>query len=236
MPRIVVIPSPDFKLDYVRTVGEAVERHLDIIIAIDDEWRDLIAHGDDMDLMLRLKTYIIDAISGCKTGVGNVCSAIILHRHDIELLWLDDDGSPRTLSVKEMVRRKELLYAYPVELPENAKLLRLQTYKPFEHVQFFEEQFENLGLEFYEMLYGTRDVERWRRLAGATALPKIAESVARATRRFVLELCIFDEYNVCPGILLNQIEDRVDVKILKITSKPDYVARIDLAGLLASSR
>jgi hypothetical protein len=237
VPRIVIIPSPRFELATdVRVVGEALEHHLETIIAIDDEWRDLIASGDDADLMLKLKMYILDAVSGCKTGFGNICHAAVLHRSDIVLVWLDEDGATRFISVKDVVRRRELLYAYPAEEPEGVRLLRLQTFKPLEprHRLFFSEQFEILELELYEMLHGNRDLERWRRLAGAGTLPSIVEAVAGAARRFVEELCFFGDYNLCPGILLLSGEDRVDVKILKITSKPDYVARIDLAGLLSS--
>ena len=235
MPRIVIIPAPVFHREDVRVVGEALEKHLDIIIAVDDEWRDLIASGDDADLMLKLKMNILDAISGCVTGIGNVCPAIVLHRSDIALLWLDDYGGVRPLSVKEMVRKRELLYAYSLEPRDDLKLLRLQTYKPLEHNRFFGEQFENLELEFYELLYGSRDVERWRKLTGAGTLPAIAGAVARAARRFVMELCVFGEYNACPGILLLDRGSQVDVKILRISAKTEnYTARIDLAGLLAN--
>jgi hypothetical protein len=240
VPRIVIIPSPIFNHAHVRAVGEALEHHLDVIIAIDDEWRDLIPAYDDVDLMLRLKMYVLDAVSGCKTGVGNICPAVVLRHDDIRLLWLADDGSTGLLSVKEMVRRRELLYAPNVEPTEGVKLFRLQTHKPMEpeHSLFFDRQFENLELEFYELLYGSRDIERWRKLAGAGTLPAIAGAVARATRRFVAELCVFDEHNTCPGILLTSHEDRVDVKILRITAKPEnrYIARVDLAGLLMSNR
>jgi hypothetical protein len=223
----------------VRVVGEALERHLDVIIAIDDEWRDLIASGDDADLMLKLKMNILDAVSGCKTGVGNVCPAVVLHHSDIELLWLADDGSVRFLSVKEMARRGELLYAVTAEPPEGVRLLRLQTFRPLErgHSLFFDRQFEDLELELYESLYGSRDAERWRRVARAATLPRIAEVVARAARRYVMELCVSGDYNVCPGVLLLNTGGRVGVKILRLTSKPEnnYVSRVDLAGLLASS-
>jgi hypothetical protein len=236
VPRIVIIPAPVFHREDVRVVGEALEKHLDIIIAIDDEWRDLIASGDDADLVLKLKMDILDAVSGgCMKSIGNICPAIVLHRSDIALLWLDDYGSIRPLSVKEMVRRRELLYAYSLEPRGDLKLLRLQTYKPLEHDRFFGEQFENLELEFYELLYGSRDVERWRKLTGVSTLPSMAEAVARATRRFVMELCVFGEYNACPGILLLDRGSQVDVKILRITAKAEnYMARIDLAGLLAN--
>jgi hypothetical protein len=232
----VIIPSPVFHREDARVVGEALGAHLDVIIAIDDDWRDLITSFDDSELMLRLKTNILDAISGCVTGVGNVCPAIILHRSDIELVWLADDGDVRFLSVKEMLRRREILYAVTTEPPEGVKLLRLQTYRPLENALFFDEQFENLELEVYETLYGSSDVNRWRMLTGASTLPSIAEAVARATRRFVMELCVFGEYNVCPGILLVSDGERVDVKILRVTAKPEnnYIARIDLAGLLAN--
>jgi hypothetical protein len=235
VPRIVVIPSPVFVESNVVEVGRAVEAHLDIVVAIDDEWRSLIVHGDDIDLALKLKMYILDALAGCKTGTGNICPAIVLHRSDIALLWLDDYGNVQLLSIKEMIRKGELLYAYSLEPRDDLKLFRLQTYKPQEHTRFFDEQFENLGLELYELLYGSQDLNRWRRITRATTLPEIARVVTEATRRYVADLCIFGEYNVCPGILLLG-ENRVDVKILKITSKPDYVARIDLAGLLASGR
>jgi hypothetical protein len=237
MPRIVLIPSPIFGFNEVVEVGRAIEAHLDVIIAIDDEWKDLIPAYDDVDLMHKVKTNVLDAISGCIVGVGNVCPAVVLHRTDIVLLWLVDDGSVRFLSIKEMIRRKELLYAHDLEPSGETKLLRLQTYRPLEpkHSFFFNHQFENLELEFYEMLYSSRgDVERWRRITGATTLPAIAKTVTEATRRFVLEFCVFGEYNVCPGILLLG-ENRVDVKILKIASKSvNYVTQIDLAGLLAS--
>jgi hypothetical protein len=239
MPRIVIVPSPVLDLEDVRVVGEALEYHLETIIAVDDEWRDLIASGDDADLMLKLKMNILDAISGgCMTSIGNICPAIVLHRSDIALLWLDDYGSIRPLSMKEMVRRRELLYAYSLEPRDDLKLFRLQTYKPLEpgHSRFFSEQFENLELEIYEMLYGSKDLERWRRITRVTALPAIAEAVAEATRRYVMGLCVFGDYNVCPGILLTSHEDRVDVKILKISAKAEnYLSRIDLAGLLASN-
>jgi hypothetical protein len=240
VPRIVIIPSPVFsESEDVRLVGEALEKHLDVVIAVDDEWKNLIAHSDDIDLALKLKMYILDAISGCRTGIGNVCPAIVLHRSDIALLWLDDDSSVHLLSVKEMVRRKELLYAYDLEPSNETKLFRLQTYRPSDpkHAIFFDRQFENLELEVYEVLYGSSDIKRWRKLTKAAVLPKIAEIVARATRRYVMELCVFDEYNLCPGVLLLSHEDKMDVRILKITSKPEnnYIARIDLAGLLASS-
>jgi hypothetical protein len=236
VPRLVVIPAPIFRLDHVRVVGEAIDLHVDVVVAIDDEWRDLIAHDDDADLMLKLRMRVLDAISGCKTGVGNICPAVVLHRSDIALLWLVDDGTARFLSVKEMARRGELLYAYDLEPQDDLKLFRLQTYKPLEpgHRHFFVEQFEILELELYEALYGSRDLERWRRLARAGTLPAIAGAVAGAARRFVEELCFFGDYNICPGILLTSCENRVDVKILKITSKPDYISRIDLAGLLAN--
>jgi hypothetical protein len=241
VPRIVIIPAPEFGLGYVRMVGEALENHLEIIIAVDDEWKDLIVHDDAADLMLKLKMYAFDAVSGCKTGVGNVCPAVVLHRFDIALLWLDDSGVSRLLSVKEMVRRGEMLYvATPAEPPEEAKLFRLQTFKPLEpeHRPFFDDQFENLELEMYEVLRGSKDVERWRRVTRAGALPAVAEAAARATRRYVAELCVFGDYNVCPGMLLLNAGGRVDVKILKLTSKPEnnYVVRVDLAGLLASNR
>jgi hypothetical protein len=241
VPRIVIVPSPILQLADVRVVGEALEKHLDIIVAIDDDWRDLIASADDYDLMLKLKTNILDAVSSsCMTGIGNVCPAVVLHRSDIELLWLDDHGNVRPLSVKEMLRRRELLYVYSLEFRDDLKLLRFQTYKPLEHKhsRFFGEQFENLELEFYEMLYGSRrDVERWRRLTGASTLPGMAEAVARAARRFVVELCVSGDYNICPGILLTDRGDRVDVEILKISAKAEnYVARIDLAGLLANPK
>ncbi len=239
MPRIVIIPSPVFDVfSDVRAVGEALEHHLDIIIAVDDEWRDLITAYDDADLIRRLKMAVLDAVSGCRTGVGNVCPAVVLHRSDIELVWLDDDGTAKLLSVKEMVRRRELLYATLTEPPEGVRLLRLQTYKPMEpgHNLFFDMQFENLELEFYEMLYGSRDVERWERITGASTLPSIAEAVTRATKRHVMEHCVFGDYNVCPGILLTS-GDRVDVRILKISAKAEnYMAWIDLANLLASNR
>jgi hypothetical protein len=180
---------------------------------------------------------IIDAISGCVTGVGNVCPALILHRHDIELLWLDDYGVARFLSVKEVVRRRELLYAYDLEHQDGLKLFRLQTYKPLEpgRRRFFSEQFENLELEIYEMLYGSKDLERWRRITRVTALPAMAGAVAEAARKYAVELCIFGEYNVCPGMLLLEHGGRVDVKILKISAKAEnYLSRIDLAGLLAN--
>jgi hypothetical protein len=238
MPRIVVIPSPFFDyFSHVRVVGEALDVHLDVIIAVDGEWAGLIASSDE-DLKLKLKMLVLDAISGCVTGIGNVCPAVVLHRSDVELIWLDEDGSAKFLSVKEMARRRELLYAYPAEEPpEGVRLLRLQTYKPLEpkHRLFFDEQFEILELELYEMLYGNRDLERWRRLTGASTLPAITGAVARAARRFVEELCIFGDYNACPGMLLLNHGDRVDVKILRISSKAEnYVARVDLAGLLAS--
>ncbi len=238
MPRIVVIPAPIFDSDDVRIVGEALEKHIDTIVAIDDEWSQLISAHDNLDLALKLKMTVLDGISGCISGVGNVCHAVVLHRSDIELAWLDEDGVAKLLSVKEMLRRREILYAVTAELPKGVKLFRLQTYKPLEqkHARFFEEQFENLELEIYELLYGSADAERWRRITGAATLPRITETVARATRRFVMEFCIFDEYNICPGILLLGRDDRVDVKILRITSKPEnnYVAQIDLAGLLAN--
>jgi hypothetical protein len=237
MPRIVIIPSPAFNLASVEEAGRVIEAHLDIIIAVDDEWRDLIPAYDDADLILKLKTHIIDAIFGCVTGIGNTCPAVVLHRSDIALLHLADDGTVRLLSVKEMVKRKELLYATTVEPVENSKLLRLQTYKPLEHVCFFNDQFGILELEVYERLYDSRrDVERWRRLTRAITLPAIARAVAEATRRYVMELCIFNEYNVCPGILLTSHEGRTNVKILRITGKPEngYIAQIDLAGLLAN--
>ena len=236
MPRIVIIPSPVFdRFRHVRAVGEALDGHLDVIIAIDDEWRDLIASSDDEELKLKLKMAVLDGISGCISGVGGACPAVVLHRSDVELLWLADDGSVRPLSMKEIVRRRELLYAVTVEPPEGVRLFRLQTYRPLEpgHRPFFDDQFENLELEMYEALYGSPDVERWRRLARATTLPRITEVISRAVKRFIMELCVFDEYNVCPGILLLNHGDRVDMKILKMTSKPDYVTRIDLAGLLA---
>ncbi len=238
MPRIVAIPSPVFVLSDARVVGEALEAHLDTIIAVDDEWRDLIPAYDDADLMLKLKMRVLDAVSGCKTGAGNICPAIILRRDDIKLLWVADDGSSGLLSVKEMVRRGELLYAPAVEPPEGVRLLRLQTYKPMEprHNPFFGGQFEILELETYEALYSysSRDIERWRRVTRTGTLPSIAEAVAGATRRYVAELCVFGDYNVCPGVLLLSHEDRVDVRILKISAKAeDYMARIDLAGLLA---
>jgi hypothetical protein len=239
VPRIVVIPSPMFDLyDHVVEVGRAVEAHLDVIVAVDDEWKDLIPAYDDADLTLKLKMNILDAMSGCKTGVGNVCPAVILHRSDIELLWLVDDGTTKFLSMKEMLRRKELLYATSVEPPEEIKLFRLQTFRPLEpsHSRFFNGQFENLELELYESLYGSRDVERWRRLARVATLPAITMTVAEAARRYVMELCVFGDYNVCPGILLIDRGNQVDVKILKISAKAEnYLSRIDLAGLLASS-
>jgi hypothetical protein len=238
VPRIVIIPSPVFdRVRHVRVVGEALDIHLDVLIAVDGDWVNLIAPDDD-DLKLKLKMHVLDAISGCITGVGVVCPAVVLHRSDIALLWLVDDGTVRFLSVKEMVRRGEILYATtPAEPPEEAKLFRLQTFKPLEpeHRPFFDDQFENLELEMYEVLHGSKDVERWRRVTRAGTLPAIADVAARATRRHVVELCVFNEYNVCPGILLSQVEDRVDVKILKISAKAEnYVARVDLAGLLAN--
>jgi hypothetical protein len=238
VPRIVIVPSPVLDLADVRVVGEALDSHLDVIIAIDDEWRDLILAYDDADLMLRLKMCVLDAVSGCKTGVGNICPAVVLRQDDIRLLWLADDGSTGLLSVKETARRRELLYAPGAEPTEGVKLFRLQTHKPMEpgHGLFFDRQFENLELEFYESLYNSkRDVERWRKLAGASTLPAIAGAVAGAARRFVMELCIFGEYNVCPGMLLLEHGGRVDVKILKISAKAEnYLSRIDLAGLLAN--
>jgi hypothetical protein len=236
VPRIVIVPSP--VLQDVRVVGEALEKHLDIIVAIDDDWRDLIASGDDFDLMLKLKMNILDAVSSsCMTSIGNVCPAVVLHHSDIALLWLDDHGNARPLSMKEMLKRRELLYAHSLEFRDDLKLFRLQTYKPLEHNRFFGEQFENLALEFYEMLYGSRDIGRWRGLTGASTLPGMAEAVARAARRFVVELCVSGDYNICPGILLTDRGDRVDVEILKISAKAEnYVARIDLAGLLANPK
>ncbi len=238
MPRIVIIPSPAFDdFSDARVVGEALEHHLDIIIAVDDEWRDLIPVYDDADLARKLKMHIIDAISGCVTGIGNVCPAVVLHRSDIALVWLADDGAVRLLSVKEMARRGELLYATDMEPPEGVRLFRLQTYKPLEprHRLFFEDQFENLELELYEALYGSRDVNRWRMLTGASTLPGIADAVARTARRFVAELCTFGDYNVCPGILLISREDRIDAKILRLSAKAEnYVTQVDLAGLLAN--
>ena len=239
MPRIVIIPSPVFNYTYARRVGEMLDLHVDAVIAVDDEWRGLIPNDGEEELKLRLKMAVLDAISGCVTGVGNVCPAVVLHRADVELLWLADDGSARFLSVKGMVRRGELPHAAGVEPPEGVKLFRLQTYKPLEHARFFDEQFENLEFEVYEMLHGSKkDVERWRRLTGASTLPAIAGAVAGAARRFVMELCVFGDYNVCPGMLLSNTGDRVDVKILKLTSKPEnnYMARVDLAGLLTSNR
>jgi hypothetical protein len=226
--------------DIGAVVGEALEFHLETIVAIDDEWKDLIIAGDDHELILKLKMDIFDAISsGCVTGIGNICPAIVLHRSDIALLWLDDYGAARLLSVKEMVRRKELLYAHGLDFRDDVKLFRLQTYRPLEpkHDLFFGEQFENLALELYEMLYGSKDVERWRRITRAGTLPSIVEAVARAARRFVVELCVSGDYNICPGILLTDSGGRVDVEILRITSKPEnnYIARVDLAGLLESS-
>jgi hypothetical protein len=235
VPRIVIVPSPIFNLKYAIEVGRAVEAHLDVIIAIDDEWRDLIASNDDVDLMLKLKMRVLNAISGCITGVGNICPAIILHRSDVALMWLADDGTTGLLSVKEMVRRNEIIYAYSLEPPEGVKLLRLQTYKPLENAWFFDEQFENMELEVYEMLYGSSDVNRWRMLTGASTLPSIAEAVARTARRYVVEHCVSGDYNVCPGILLVDSGDRVDVKILRISAKTEnYMAQVDLAGLLAN--
>mgnify|MGYP000187933059 CR=1 FL=1 len=240
MPRIVIIPSPVFSHAHVRAVGEALGHHLDVIIAIDDEWRGLIPAYDDADLMLRLKMHVLDAVSGCKTGAGNVCPAVVLRHDDIRLLWLADDGSAGLLSVKEVARRRELLHAPGVEPAEGVKLFRLQTHKPMEpeHAPFFDDQFANLELEFYESLYDSRDIGRWRKLTGAGTLPAIAGAVAGAARRFVMELCVFGDYNVCPGMLLSNTGDRVDVKILKLTSKPEnnYMARVDLAGLLTSNR
>jgi hypothetical protein len=226
-----------FNLNEAVEVGRAIEVHLDLIVAVDDEWKNLIPADDDIDLVLKLKTTVIDALSGCKTGVGNVCPAVVLHRSDIALLWLDDYGDVRSLSVKEMVRRRELLYAYDLEHQDGLKLFRLQTYKPLEpgRRRFFSEQFENLELEIYEMLYGSKDLERWRRITRVTALPAMAGAVAEAARKYAVELCIFGEYNVCPGILLASHGNRVDVKILKISAKAEnYLSRIDLAGLLAN--
>jgi hypothetical protein len=234
VPRIVIVPSPVLNLADVRVVGEALEHHLDVIIAIDDEWRDLIASSDDADLMLKLKMNILDALSGCQTGVGNVCPAIILHRSNIEFVWLAEDGTAKLLSVKEMLRRREILYAVTTEPPEGLRLFRLQTYRPLENARFFDEQFENLELEVYEALYGSSDVNRWRMLTGASTLPSIAEAVARTARRYVVEHCVFSDYNVCPGVLLTS-RDRVDVRILRISSKAEnYMAQVDLAGLLAN--
>jgi hypothetical protein len=239
VPRIVIIPSPVFEYIYAGHVGGMLDPHLDVIVEVDDEWRDLIPSDGEEDLKLRLRMAILDAVSGCATGIGVECPAVALHHRDIELLWLADDGTVRFISVKEAARRGEILYVAVVEPPEGVRLLRLQTFKPLEYARFFEDQFENLGFEFYEMLYESRgDVNRWRRITRAGTLPSIAEAVAGAARRFVMELCVFGEYNVCPGILLNQAEGRVDVKILKITSKPEtnYISRIDLAGLLAPNR
>jgi hypothetical protein len=236
VPRIVIIPSPEFEFTDVRVVGEVLEPHLEIIVAVDDEWRDLLVSSDDANLVHRLKMAVLDAVSGCRTGVGNVCHAAVLHRSDIVLVWLDEDGVARFISVKDVVRRRELLYAYPAEEPEGVRLLRLQTFKPLEprHRLFFGEQFEILELEMYEALHGSRDLERWRRLTGAGTLPAITGAVARAARRFVEELCFFGEYNVCPGILLTH-GSRVDAKILRISAKAEnYIAQIDLAGLLAN--
>jgi hypothetical protein len=220
-------------------VGEALEKHLEIIVALDDEWRDLIPAYDDADLMLKLKMHVLDAVSGCKTGAGNRCPAVVLRHDDIRLLWLADDGTTGLLSVKEMARRRELLYAPGVEPAEGVKLFRLQTHKPMEpeHAPFLDDQFANLELEFYESLHSSkRDVERWRKLAGASTLPAIAGAVARAARRFVMELCVFGEYNACPGVLLLDRGSRVDVEILKISARAEnYIARVDLAGLLASN-
>jgi hypothetical protein len=237
VPRIAVIPAPVLRKSYVRVVGEALERHLEVVIAIDDEWKDLIASGDDIDLTLKLRMRILDAVSGCKTEVGNVCPAVVLRRDDIRLLWLADDGGARFLSVKEMARRGRALYAEAEEPPEGVRLLRLQTFRPLEHGLFFDRQFENLEFEVHEALRGSRDVERWRRLTGASTLPGIAEAMARAARRHVVESCVFDEYNVCPGMLLLEHGGRVDVKILRISAKTEnYIMQIDLAGLLADRR
>ena len=239
MPRIVIIPSPVFNYTYARRVGEMLDLHVDAVIAVDDEWRGLIPNDGEEELKLRLKMAVLDAISGCVAGVGNVCPAVVLHRADVELLWLADDGSARFLSVKGMVRRGELPHAAGVEPPEGVKLFRLQTYKPLECARFFEDQFENLELEFYELLRGARgDVGRWKRIAKAGTLPAIAEAVARAARRYVEGLCFFGDYNACPGILLSSTGGQVDVKILKLTSKPEtnHVSRVDLAGLLTSNR
>jgi hypothetical protein len=239
VPRIVIIPAPEFRFEHTRVVGEALERHLDVIVAIDDDWRELIAHSDDADLVLKLKLNVLDAISGCTTGAGVVCPVVVLHRFDIELVWLAGNGVAELLSVKEIVRRGETPYIVPAEPPEGVKLLRLQTYKPLEHARFFDEQFENLEFEVYGMLHvSKKDVERWRRLTGASTLPAITGAVARAARRYVMELCVSGDYNACPGILLSQAGGRVGVEILKITSKPEtnYLSRIDLAGLLASNR
>ena len=239
MPRIVIVPAPAWEYGYARAVGEALDPHLDVIVAVDDEWRDLISPSSDDDLKLGLKMAVLDGISGCVTGAGNVCPAVVLHRFDIELVWLAGNGTAELLSVKETVRRGETPYIMPAEFPGRARLLRLQTYKPLEHARFFDEQFENLEFEVYEMLHGSKkDVERWRRLTGAATLPAMAGAVAGATRRFVLELCVFGDYNVCPGILLSRAEGRVGVEILKITPKPEtnYISRIDLAGLLAPNR
>jgi hypothetical protein len=236
MPRLVVVSAPELVQDFIPVLGRALEAHLDTVIAIDDEWKSLMMIDDDYELALKLKIYIIDAAStSCKTGVGIVCPAVVLHRSDIELLWLDDDGNVRFLSMKEMVRRKELIYATTTEPPEDVRLFRLQTYKPHEHRRFFDEQFDILELEVYETLYGSRDLDRWRRITRATVLPRIAEAVAEAAKRYVMEFCVFDEYNVCPGVLLTAHGSRVDVKILKLSAKTEnYIAQIDLAGLLAS--
>jgi hypothetical protein len=220
-----------------KVVGEALDVHLETIIIVDDEWRDLIVSTNDEDLKLKLKMRVLDGISGCVTGIGNVCPAVVLHRSGIDLVWLADDGGVQLLSVKEMVRRGELLYAYTVEPPDGVRLLRLQTYRPLEprHSALFDGQFENLWLELYEALYISRgDVERWRRITRAATLPEITRVATEATRRYVMEFCVFGDYNVCPGILLTH-GDRVDVRILRISAKAEnYVARIDLAGLLAN--
>jgi hypothetical protein len=215
-------------------VGEALERHLEVVIAVDDEWRGLIGAGDDADLTLKLRMRVLGAVSGCRTEVGNVCPAVVLRRDDIRLLWLADDGGARFLSVKEMARRGRALYAEAEEPPEGVRLLRLQTYRPLEHGPFFDGQFEHLEFEVHEALRGSRDLERWRRLTGAGTLPGIAGAVAGAARRHVMESCVFDEYNVCPGVLLLEHGGRVDVEILRISARAEnHIARVDLAGLLA---
>ncbi len=237
MPRIVVIPAPVFRKSYAGVVGEVLERHLEVVVAVDDEWRGLLGAGDDVELVLKLRMRVLGAVSGCRTEVGNVCPAVVLSRDDIRLLWLADDGGARFLSVKEMARRGRMLYAEAEEPPEGVRLLRLQTYRPLEHDLFFDRRFENLEFEVHEALRGSRDIERWGRLTGASTLPDIAGAVAGAARRYVVEHCVFDEYNVCPGMLLLEHGGRVDVKILKISAKAEsYIARVDLASLLASSR
>jgi hypothetical protein len=239
MPRLVVVPAPVFQTGFAPILGRALEVHLDVIVTIDDEWKNLIIEAsDDYELVLKLKMYVIDAVStACKTGVGIVCPAVVLHRNDVNLIWLVDNGSVSLLSMKEMVRRGELIYATTLEELEDVKLFRLQTYKPLEHEhrRFFDYQFENLELELYEALYGSSDLERWRRLTGFATLPGITRTVVEAVKRYVAELCVFGEYNVCPGIVLTAHENRVDVKILRMTTKAEnYMTRIDLAGLLAN--